>query len=104
MATSRSVFHVGKFKGKYSWSLHTTGYSQPSLTSQGISASAPVIVALGVLHPEWTALETISVPGIHLPHHVLCLPEAWLTADGPAQLHNILRSHFLNTALRGMLG
>ena len=109
MAIPRSVFQVGSAAVEASTSgackqQALIGPSQPSLTSQNISASGPVIVALRVLHPEWVAPEAISVSCIHLPQHILCLPEAWLAADGPAQLHIKLGLQLLDWALRGILG
>ena len=51
-----------------------------------LPSSLPVIVALGVLHPERVCPEAVLVASINLPHHVLGLPEAWLAADSPAQV------------------
>ena len=53
-----------------------------------LPSSLPVIVALGILHPERVLLKPIHVTSINLPHHVLGLPEAWFAADSPAhKLH-----------------
>ena len=50
-----------------------------------LHSSLPVVVTLGVLHPEWVLPEAVHVASINLPHHVLGLPEAWLAADSPAE-------------------